>query len=248
MRRRLRRMPVACRRSTAWCDPGAPQTAPSVTGRSSHRFTVTIGDDPIAVAAATMEDIAAGGRSSVRSKACQGTAHTTAPASIRSPRTSTCDTALAGAYDACNRSGPHLAAAAGEPSRSGRRHTTHRAGRAAARSRHPGAIRRTSAPARGQTAQPRRRPSAGSAPLLPAAPRASSQSRAVCRCRRSHAPTVSCCCRGSIGSPPAVPPRRARERWSNREGSRAIAPGERRPSQQTADQVQRRRQVHGPQA
>jgi hypothetical protein len=41
----------------------------------------------------------------------------------------------------------------------------------------------------------------------------------------------------------AVPARRARECWSYRQGSRAIAPGERGPPQQTADKVERGGQV-----
>ena len=115
-------------------------------------------------------------------------------ASIRSPRTSTCDRALAGAYDACDRAGPALRCRARRAIAPPAWHTRHRAGPAAARSPHPGAIRRTSAPARGRTAQPPRHPSAGSAPLPPAVPRAARRAALVCRCRRSHAPTVSCCC------------------------------------------------------
>ena len=168
-------------------------------------------------------------------------------ASIRSPRTSTCDTALpahtmratAPVLTSLPRPASHRAAGVAYNASSGTRGSPIAASRRdppniCASTRTNGAAAATSI--------------CWFSAATASGSQSSSQSRAVCRCRRSHARDRLLLLLRIDWLTAAVPPRRARECWSNREGSRAIAPGERRPAQQTADQVQRRRQVHRPQA
>jgi hypothetical protein len=87
-------LPNARRLSNTHCivRAGRPTNGTSVTGRSSHRFTVTMGDDSSAEARATISAIDAGAGSSARARACQGTAQMTAGASADSSRHATWDT------------------------------------------------------------------------------------------------------------------------------------------------------------
>ena len=67
---------------------GSPTNAVRVTGRSSHRLTVTIGEGLIAAACSAI-GLSAATPSANAGNANQGTADTTAPARMRSPCTST---------------------------------------------------------------------------------------------------------------------------------------------------------------
>ena len=133
--------------------PGKPTNGTSRTGRSNHRFTVTIGDDAIALA-----------RDENRSRAPADTARTSSrgrtrarrrrpcSAGQRSPPPSTAATPAASTTDACRDAGHHFPAPAFDVhARRFGVHHVQRSGRQRDR-RRPRIGRRTSRPARARTA------------------------------------------------------------------------------------------------